>query len=100
MIRRPPRSTLFPYTTLFRAGGAALLPRSVTGVAGSLVREDRRIDARRRGTRGAQVEATRRGGRRPGAGGSRAGYADRFRPALAIPGGFPRDWARPREPAW
>src|SRR6266480_1073148 len=22
MIRRPPRSTLFPYTTLFRAGGA------------------------------------------------------------------------------
>src|SRR3712207_9204861 len=28
MIRRPPRSTLFPYTTLFRsgAGGAAHLP--------------------------------------------------------------------------
>src|SRR5256885_9594803 len=30
MIRRPPRSTLFPYTTLFRsvdgAGGRALLP--------------------------------------------------------------------------
>src|SRR5690348_17694885 len=23
MIRRPPRSTLFPYTTLFRSGGAA-----------------------------------------------------------------------------
>src|SRR5204863_7237018 len=24
MLRRPPRSTLFPYTTLFRSGGAAL----------------------------------------------------------------------------
>src|SRR3712207_7336147 len=30
MIRRPPRSTLFPYTTLFRsiAGGALATPRS------------------------------------------------------------------------
>src|SRR5688572_31888264 len=31
MIRRPPRSTLFPYTTLFRSratGGVPLLPRS------------------------------------------------------------------------
>src|SRR2546423_11711103 len=28
MIRRPPRSTLFPYTTLFRSGGqAAARPR-------------------------------------------------------------------------
>src|SRR2546427_4773254 len=26
MIRRPPRSTLFPYTTLFRSRGLALLP--------------------------------------------------------------------------
>src|SRR5256885_6822741 len=26
MIRRPPRSTLFPYTTLFRSGGAAGAP--------------------------------------------------------------------------
>src|SRR2546430_7038309 len=26
MIRRPPRSTLFPYTTLFRSLGAAALP--------------------------------------------------------------------------
>src|SRR5256885_16355321 len=25
MIRRPPRSTLFPYTTLFRSGGAPLV---------------------------------------------------------------------------
>src|SRR2546427_12621271 len=28
MIRRPPRSTLFPYTTLFRSLGSALLPWS------------------------------------------------------------------------
>src|SRR3712207_6974137 len=25
MIRRPPRSTLFPYTTLFRSGGAYVI---------------------------------------------------------------------------
>src|SRR3712207_7140659 len=33
MIRRPPRSTLFPYTTLFRsAGGAAAPSRQVDDV--------------------------------------------------------------------
>src|SRR3712207_8393305 len=26
MVRRPPRSTLFPYTTLFRSAGECLLP--------------------------------------------------------------------------
>src|SRR3712207_7227162 len=31
MIRRPPRSTLFPYTTLFRSSGAARLRRADTG---------------------------------------------------------------------
>ena len=35
MIRRPPRSTLFPYTTLFRsANEAVLLPKEAEGVAG------------------------------------------------------------------
>src|SRR5258708_28841449 len=29
MIRRPPRSTLFPYTTLFRSGPSLTLPRSL-----------------------------------------------------------------------
>src|SRR3989449_9729512 len=29
MIRRPPRSTLFPYTTLFRSGGHGLAGRAV-----------------------------------------------------------------------
>src|SRR5258708_18094570 len=28
MIRRPPRSTLFPYTTLFRSSPSAALPRN------------------------------------------------------------------------
>src|SRR3712207_8516999 len=36
MIRRPPRSTLFPYTTLFRSGGLAGLARQrkVTTIRG------------------------------------------------------------------
>src|SRR3712207_7374193 len=29
MIRRPPRSTLFPYTTLFRSAGASGVPGGV-----------------------------------------------------------------------
>src|SRR3712207_7218446 len=33
MIRRPPRSTLFPYTTLFRSGEEAIAPDAVLGVA-------------------------------------------------------------------
>src|SRR3712207_9560667 len=38
MIRRPPRSTLFPYTTLFRSAAGALL-QQVGGLA------DERVDA-------------------------------------------------------
>src|SRR2546430_8842982 len=34
MIRRPPRSTLFPYTTLFRSGGAIVNTSSVAGHVG------------------------------------------------------------------
>src|SRR5688572_31249926 len=30
MIRRPPRSTLFPYTTLFRSSGSTAWSRSVS----------------------------------------------------------------------
>src|SRR6478672_12361709 len=40
MIRRPPRSTLFPYTTLFRSGGGRL--RTAAGRPGvDLVLTDR-----------------------------------------------------------
>src|SRR3712207_8593219 len=31
MIRRPPRSTLFPYTTLFRSGNVVVLLGALTG---------------------------------------------------------------------
>src|SRR2546422_7054757 len=35
MIRRPPRSTLFPYTTLFRSGGESILRNALgRGAAG------------------------------------------------------------------
>src|SRR2546426_1829024 len=45
MIRRPPRSTLFPYTTLFRSGDIELFPLAdplpqligLGGIAGGLV---------------------------------------------------------------
>src|SRR2546430_12993069 len=46
MIRRPPRSTLFPYTTLFRSGGAA------AGVRGD---HAARIDTRDRGLGGREL---------------------------------------------
>src|SRR3712207_8154717 len=46
MIRRPPRSTLFPYTTLFRSHPVVLVlehvavEHEVTGVIGELRRDD------------------------------------------------------------
>src|SRR2546429_7518088 len=33
MIRRPPRSTLFPYTTLFRSAGLKTVSATIDGVA-------------------------------------------------------------------
>src|SRR3712207_8627568 len=50
MIRRPPRSTLLPYTTLFRSATARPTPREepVTSTArrvtGSSSTDDRRVD--------------------------------------------------------
>src|SRR3712207_7894814 len=49
MIRRPPRSTLFPYTTLFRSrvegerGGAALGGGPAPGSEGGMVERSSRI---------------------------------------------------------
>src|SRR2546430_3347887 len=37
MIRRPPRSTLFPYTTLFRSCGTAAAPSSATKSSSSAI---------------------------------------------------------------
>src|SRR2546427_3554503 len=42
MIRRPPRSTLFPYTTLFRSPGGRA-PRSVHRGAAGLERAPQRV---------------------------------------------------------
>src|SRR2546426_9221198 len=63
MIRRPPRSTLFPYTTLFRS-------RRHPARRGRVARAAHRLDPRRR--------AARRGGthrRQVGGGAVRAGPA-------------------------
>src|SRR5256885_6836874 len=56
MIRRPPRSTLFPYTTLFRSGGAVAgvnrrdvaaegVQRRLLGGEGGAEEEDRENEA-------------------------------------------------------
>src|SRR5256885_12295820 len=39
MIRRPPRSTLFPYTTLFRSVGGPHEARGATALLGGQVRQ-------------------------------------------------------------
>src|SRR3712207_7445184 len=60
MIRRPPRSALFPYTTLFRSGARAGRPRG-GGTRGAARRGPRR---RAEGARRAGVRADA-GGRAP-----------------------------------
>src|SRR5438132_10854218 len=49
MIRRPPRSTLFPYTTLFRSRAAALHPRRADD--GAPLRRHREAARDRKSTR-------------------------------------------------
>src|SRR3712207_7361251 len=46
MIRRPPRSTLFPYTTLFRSAAPVARPRAAEGRPGRPSRHRRRIAGR------------------------------------------------------
>src|SRR5256885_5100746 len=48
MIRRPPRSTLFPYTTLFRSSGTPARPRGRTGSPRSARSPGARARSRRR----------------------------------------------------
>src|SRR2546430_12826986 len=54
MIRRPPRSTLFPYTTLFRSACCAALPRprrprsSSSALASQLASSPKRCEDPRR----------------------------------------------------
>src|SRR2546430_11109237 len=75
MIRRPPRSTLFPYTTLFRSRAHALDPgveRGGRGRRGGGGRGAGPRPARAAGGRGARPAAARA---RRGAGGAAGGSA-------------------------
>src|SRR2546430_7529815 len=47
MIRRPPRSTLFPYTTLFRSRVRPALDRHGAGRAGAVVQQREAASATR-----------------------------------------------------
>src|SRR2546427_9861861 len=49
MIRRPPRSTLFPYTTLFRSGVVALLDLEGHLVGAAMLGAAQRTDGARDG---------------------------------------------------
>src|SRR3712207_8809921 len=67
MIRRPPRSTLFPYTTLFRSGGRGETTRPASrrfDPAGS-VGGTRDVDRNHRGLRGEGQTPARPRRRRP-----------------------------------
>src|SRR2546429_2672151 len=67
MIRRPPRSTLFPYTTLFRSRGRRPRP-GVRAAAGPDLRAERPEEPERRGARPDAAEPGRpRQGARPDA---------------------------------
>src|SRR3712207_8521710 len=55
MIRRPPRSTLFPYTTLFRSGGEHAAPDLARGEQGEPALDE--VDPGCRGQREVQVVA-------------------------------------------
>src|SRR4051794_41539451 len=53
MIRRPPRSTLFPYTTLFRSGGTSARRHGVPGFPRDNAGAPRRTPPAREARRGA-----------------------------------------------
>src|SRR3989449_2394518 len=55
MIRRPPRSTLFPYTTLFRSHGQGDDVAAGPGARGRLRQRDAAQSGRERGGTGAEA---------------------------------------------
>src|SRR5688572_32147590 len=59
MIRRPPRSTLFPYTTLFRSKACAARDRRCTGPGAGTPPTGRRGHARIRGVSPEDRKSTR-----------------------------------------
>src|SRR2546427_6022152 len=95
MIRRPPRSTLFPYTTLFRSDHAGLHGRAVTKVDGGRVGRGR-IDGS--GVLGGGQHGGE--GRAGGGGGRRRGEGRRGHPGTPGAGERPlaaSPWKRKRE---
>src|SRR2546429_3578339 len=60
MIRRPPRSTLFPYTTLFRSELEGLCDRVVVFSSGQVVAELRGDEVREDAIAHAMLTSTRR----------------------------------------
>src|SRR3712207_9128935 len=83
MIRRPPRSTLFPYTTLFRSQGVPELQQGRADLHLNALARPRRVDVRRR----VGAEGDRRGaagaGARPAEGRHRAARAGPAEPLRA-----------------
>src|SRR2546430_4399760 len=58
MIRRPPRSTLFPYTTLFRSSATGLAARGAAPAARSCLAIARRSSTTTRASSGPATPAT------------------------------------------
>src|SRR5256885_7490540 len=93
MIRRPPRSTLFPYTTLFRSHHQVLRPLGDLRIQVVHEHAQRRLGepaaaAEVRATRGAQRRAgggLGHGVTSAGGGGQASPLAARRRPPLAVP---------------
>src|SRR5437868_9724385 len=48
MIRRPPRSTLFPYTTLFRSNASEAFPFKLSSLAANTKHRQLRLDGVKR----------------------------------------------------
>src|SRR3989475_4986047 len=79
MIRRPPRSTLFPYTTLFRSGADDVVRDGdqliVTGPASQLHAIQERLKARGLAVQSAEVAMTDRKSTRLNSSHSQISYA-------------------------
>src|SRR5690554_7310065 len=56
MIRRPPRSTLFPYTTLFRSDWSSYYHFNYSGYRWRLLRDGRRCRSEERFSRNAETD--------------------------------------------
>src|SRR5437879_13795614 len=91
MLRRPPRSTLFPYTTLFRSMGEQAGPPDDDGEREPDAEHDEHeVAVRRRGDRQDVVEAHRHVGDDDD--------PDRLPEGSAVPGAAVAAGVRPHEP--